>query len=79
MAPGDIREAAFDVSVDAGATAKEYGLDSEVIYRDSLNNQFTSDPMKVNVHVVPEKVLLTCSACRLLSRSSWLCLPLLVT
>ena len=55
MAPGDIREAAFDVSVDAGATAKEYGLDSEVIYRDSLNNQFTSDPMKVNVHVVPAK------------------------
>jgi hypothetical protein len=55
MAPGDIREAAFDVSVDAGATAKEYGLDSEVIYRDSLNNQFTSDPMKVNVQVVPAK------------------------
>ena len=57
MAPGDIREAAFDVSVDAGATAKEYGLDSEVIYRDSLNNQFTSDPMKVNVQVVPAKSL----------------------
>jgi len=55
MAPGDIREASFDVSVDAGATAKEYGLDSEVIYRDSLNNQFTSDPMKVNVQVVPAK------------------------
>ena len=55
MAPGDVREAAFDVSVDAGATVKEYGLDSEVIYRDSLNNQFTSDPMKVNVQVVPAK------------------------
>jgi hypothetical protein len=55
MAPGDIREAAFDVSVDSGATAKEYGLDSEVIYRDSLNNQFTSDPMKVSVQVVPAK------------------------
>ncbi|MFA7694916.1 MAG: S-layer protein, partial [Methanoregula sp.] len=40
---------------DSGATAKEYGLDSEVIYRDSLDNQFTSDPMKVNVQVVPAK------------------------
>jgi len=57
MTPGDIREAAFLVSTDAGATAKEYGLDSEVIYRDSLNNQFTSDPMKVNVQVVPAKSL----------------------
>ena len=55
MAPGDVREAAFDVSLDSGATVKEYGLDSEVIYRDSLNNQFTSDPMKVNVQVVPAK------------------------
>ena len=57
MAPGDIRKASFDVSVDSGATEKEYGLDSEVIYRDSLNNQFTSDPMKVNVQVVPAKSL----------------------
>ncbi len=55
MAPGDIREAAFDVSLDPSATAKEYGLDSEVLYRDSLDNQFTSDPLKVNVEVVPAK------------------------
>ena len=55
MAPGDIREAAFDISLDPSATAKEYGLDSEVIYRDSLDNQFTSDPLKVNVEVVPAK------------------------
>ncbi|HNX18275.1 MAG TPA: S-layer protein [Methanoregula sp.] len=55
MAPGDIREAAFLVSTDAKATAKEYGLDSEVIYRDSLNNQITSDPVKVNVRVVPRE------------------------
>jgi hypothetical protein len=55
MAPGEIRDAAFDISADSGATAKEYGLDSEVIYRDSLDNQFTSDPMKVNVQVVPAK------------------------
>jgi hypothetical protein len=53
MAPGDIRTASFDVSVDPGATVKEYGLDSEVLYRDALDNQFTSDPLKVNVEVVP--------------------------
>jgi len=58
MAPGDIRDAAFLVSTDAGATAKEYGLDSEVIYRDSLDNQITSDPIKVNVQVIPAKSLL---------------------
>jgi hypothetical protein len=58
MAPGDVRDAAFEVSVDAGATAKEYGLDSEVIYRDSLDNQFTSDPVKVNVQIVPAKSII---------------------
>ena len=52
MAPGDSRTASFDVSVDSGATIKEYGLDSEVLYRDALDNQFTSDPLKVNVEVV---------------------------
>jgi len=53
MAPGDTRTASFAVSVDSGATIKEYGLDSEVLYRDALDNQFTSDPLKVNVEVVP--------------------------
>jgi len=55
MAPGDAREAAFLVSTDTKATVKEYGLDSEVIYRDSLNNQVTSDPIKVNVRVIPRE------------------------
>lgn len=58
MAPGEVREAAFEVSVDAGATIKEYGLDSEIVYRDSLNNQFTSDPVKVNVGIVKAKSLI---------------------
>jgi|SRR5271157_823244 len=57
MAPGDIRTASFDVSVDPTATVKEYGLDSEVIYRDALDNQFTSDPLKANVAVVPAKTV----------------------
>ena len=57
MAPGDIRTASFDVSVDPTATVKQYGLDAEVIYRDSLDNQFTSDPLKANVEVVPTKTV----------------------
>ncbi len=59
MAPGDIRTASFDVSVDSSATSKEYGLDSEVIYRDALDNQITSDPLKANVEVVPAKSVVT--------------------
>lgn len=55
MAPGDVRTASFNVAVDPSATVKEYGLDSEVIYRDALDNQFTSDPLKANVEVVPAK------------------------
>ncbi len=55
MAPGDVRTASFSVAVDSDATVKEYGLDSEVIYRDALDNQFTSDPLKANVEVVPVK------------------------
>src|SRR5208337_4601053 len=35
MAPGDIRQASYEVALDSGATVKEYGLDSEVMYRDS--------------------------------------------
>jgi hypothetical protein len=57
MAPGDVKQASFEVSVDASATAKSYGLDSEVIYRDALNNQVTTDPMKVTVTVTPAKSL----------------------
>ena len=53
MAPGDIRRAAFDISVANGATAKAYGVDSVVIYQDSLDNQVTSDHENVNVQIVP--------------------------
>ena len=59
MAPGDIRTASFDVSVDPSATVKEYGLDSEVLYQDALDNQFTSDPLKVDVEVVPVPSVVT--------------------
>ena len=55
MAPGDIRQASYEVSANSDSTVKEYGLDSEVIYQDVLNNEITSDPLKVNVQVVPSR------------------------
>ncbi|HIH02346.1 MAG TPA: S-layer protein, partial [Methanoregulaceae archaeon] len=38
-------------SADTAATAKQYGLDSEVRYRDALDNSQISDTMKVPVTV----------------------------
>ena len=59
MAPGDKKVAAFDVSLDKSATVKVYGLDSEVQYRDVLDNSVTSDPVKVQVQVVPAPSILS--------------------
>ena len=53
LAPGESATAAFEVSVDSGATVKGYGLDSEIRYRDALDNSQISDTMKVQVQVVP--------------------------
>ena len=58
MAPGEERTARFEVTADAGATAKTYGLDSEVRYRDALDNSQISDTMKVPVSVTPGGSLL---------------------
>jgi len=52
MAPGEEIHAAFLLTVDKSATVKEYGLDTEVRYRDVLDNQIISDPMKIRVKVV---------------------------
>jgi hypothetical protein len=52
LAPGETAEAVFEVSVDSSATPKEYGLDSEVRFRDALDNSVLSDPVKVRVSVV---------------------------
>jgi len=52
LAPGEKALARYEVSVDQGATAKEYGLDSEIRYRDALDNNVLSDTMKVRVRVV---------------------------
>jgi len=51
LAPGEKTVARYEVKVDEGATAKEYGLDSEIRYRDALDNSAISDTMKVQVRV----------------------------
>jgi S-layer domain len=52
MAPGESRIARFEITADAGATVKEYGLDSEIRFRDTLDNSLISDTMKVQVTLV---------------------------
>jgi uncharacterized membrane protein len=49
--PGKSAIASYDISVDRTATIKEYGLDSEIRYQDSLDNTYISDTMKVNIIV----------------------------
>ena len=51
LQPGQNATANFIVSVDRAATIKEYGLDSEIRYRDALDNTYISDTMKVRVNV----------------------------
>jgi len=52
LEPGQSATANFVVSVDRSATIKEYGMDSEIRYRDALDNTYISDTMKVRVDVV---------------------------
>ena len=52
LAPGETGSARYDVTVASGATPKSYGLDSEIRYRDALDNSQISDTIKVRVDVV---------------------------
>ncbi len=52
LAPGQSGTASFEMTVDGGATPKSYGLDSEIRYRDALDNSQISDTIKVPVDVV---------------------------
>lgn len=52
LKPNESRTITYTVSVDRTATIKQYGLDSEIRYRDALDNTYVSDPMKVTVNVV---------------------------
>jgi len=57
LKPGESGTAKFEISTASGATKKEYGLDSEVRYRDALDNSQISDTVKVPVSVVaPEGI-----------------------
>ena len=58
LAQGEMREAVFEISADKSATIKEYALDSEIRYRDALDNSLISDPMKVRIVVEKENSLL---------------------
>jgi S-layer domain len=51
LAPGETRDAKFEISVDSAATRKEYAIDSEIRYRDALDNSKLSDTLKVNIMV----------------------------
>lgn len=51
LRPGESAVASYEVSVDRSATIKEYGLDSEIRYRDALDNTYISDVMKVKINV----------------------------
>ena len=51
LKPGESAIASYEVSVDRSATIKEYGLDSEIRYRDALDNTYISDTMKVKMNV----------------------------
>ncbi|MCK9306231.1 MAG: S-layer protein, partial [Methanoculleus sp.] len=49
LAPGETATARFEMNVDGEGTEKEYGIDSEIRYRDDLDNSKISDTMKVKV------------------------------
>jgi len=59
LKPGESRTVSFVISVDRTATLKEYGLDSEIRYRDALENTYISDTMKVKINVTAPSGLTT--------------------
>ena len=54
-APGESAVARFGLTVAATADTKMYGLDSEVKYRDALDDVHVSDTIKVPINVVPNE------------------------
>ena len=51
IAPGQSAIANYQISVSGNAVTKLYGLDSEIRYRDALDDTYISDPMKVSIDV----------------------------
>ncbi|WAC04915.1 MAG: S-layer protein [Methanoregula sp.] len=52
LEPGEAATARYGISVNDAAIPKEYSLDSEVRYRDTLSNSQVSDTLKVKVEVI---------------------------
>jgi hypothetical protein len=50
--PGEVGAAKFEISAAAGSTKKTYALDSEVRYRDALDNSQISDTVKIPINVI---------------------------
>ncbi|MGB7788080.1 COG1361 S-layer family protein [Methanoregula sp.] len=53
VAPGQTVTALYTISVDSKATPATYNLDTNVRYRDSLDNSLTSDTVSAQVEVIP--------------------------
>jgi hypothetical protein len=53
LKPGENATAHFRISTDSAAPPQDYALDTEVRYRDALDNSQVSDTFKVNVKVAP--------------------------
>jgi hypothetical protein len=51
LAPGDRAMASFEVSVGDKATPKDYGIDTEIRYRDNNGENRISDPIRVAIEV----------------------------
>ena len=57
MKPGEEATATYRVTTDSGAEAQEYMLDTEIRYRDELDNSQISDTFKLRVRVAPSSPL----------------------
>jgi len=53
LKPGDTAVAQFRISTDSAATARDHALDTEVRYRNALDNSQISDTFKVDIRVSP--------------------------
>ncbi len=51
LAPGDRAVANFEISVDKEATVKDYGINTEIRFRDPIGDNRISDPIRVTIAV----------------------------
>jgi hypothetical protein len=57
LKPGDVATASYQISTDREAIAQDYTLDTEVRYRNALDNSQVSDTFKVDIRVIPSSQL----------------------